>query len=118
MSYRTPIPLKPALIELDAPEITEICAWQFADATSYVGRILRTDIPQRIQYGGGRIWIYRNPQDQLVGFGTIDLCDDWGEFTAGQHHPYIPLLAVNPTIKSLGYGTSIVRHLRARVKIS
>lgn len=29
----------------------------------------------------------------------------------GRFHPYIPLLAVNPTIKSLGYGTSIVRHL-------
>jgi ribosomal protein S18 acetylase RimI-like enzyme len=26
-------------------------------------------------------------------------------------HAYIPLLAINPTIKSQGYGTSIVRHL-------
>jgi ribosomal protein S18 acetylase RimI-like enzyme len=26
-------------------------------------------------------------------------------------HPYIPLLAVNPTLKSLGFGTSIVGHL-------
>jgi GNAT superfamily N-acetyltransferase len=34
-----------------------------------------------------------------------------GEFTGGKLHPFIPLLAINPTIKSRGYGTSIVCHL-------
>lgn len=58
-----------------------------------------------------RIWVYRDPDGRLVGFGTLDVCDDYAGFTAGQAHPYIPLLAVNPTIKSLGYGTAIVRHL-------
>ena len=35
MSDRTPIPLTPALIDLDSPEFETICGWLFAD--SYVG---------------------------------------------------------------------------------
>jgi len=62
-------------------------------------------------YGNGRTWVYRDPENCLVGFGTIDVCDDYRDYTGDKPHPYIPLLAVNPTIQSLGYGTSIVRHL-------
>src|SRR5262249_8241133 len=54
---------------------------------------------------------YRDPEGRLVGFATLDVCDDYRTYTGGHVHPYIPLLAVNPTIKSLGYGTTIVRHL-------
>jgi ribosomal protein S18 acetylase RimI-like enzyme len=39
------------------------------------------------------------------------VCGDCREYAEGNLHPYIPLLAVNPTIKSKGYGTSIVRDL-------
>jgi GNAT superfamily N-acetyltransferase len=109
MRDRTSIPLTPALAELDAAVFKEICEWPFADP--FVGRLLRDDIPQRVQFSEGRIWVYRDPDSRLVGFGTIDVCGDYRDYTAGQPHPYIPLLAVNPTIKSLGYGTSIVRHL-------
>src|SRR5271170_1987344 len=54
---------------------------------------------------------YRDPEGSLVGFGTLDMSGECCEYTGGKLHPYIPLLAINPTIKSRGYGTSIVRHL-------
>lgn len=109
MSNRTPIPLTAVQIRLDSREFEAISDWPYSD--SFVTRLLRHDIPQRVQFGNCRIWIYRDPEGRLVGFGTLDVYDDYREYTAGQAHPYIPLLAVNPTIKSLGYGTTIVRHL-------
>jgi ribosomal protein S18 acetylase RimI-like enzyme len=109
MSDLTPIPLTPIPIGLDSPEFKTIRDWPFDD--SYVGRLLRDEIPERMQRGSGRNWIYRDPDGLLVGFGTIDVRDHYRAYTAGEDHPYIPLLAVNPTIKSLGYGTSIVGHL-------
>ena len=109
MSDRTTIPLTPVPIHLDSPEFGEISGWPFEDP--FVGRLLREDIPQRVQFNNGLVWVYRDPDNRLVGFGTIDVCDDYREYTAGRPHPYIPLLAVNPSIESRGYGTSIVRHL-------
>jgi ribosomal protein S18 acetylase RimI-like enzyme len=109
MADRIAVHLTPIPINLDSVEFAAICGWPFAD--SFVVRLLRDDIPQRVQFGNCRIWIYRDPGARLAGFGTLDVCDDYREFTGGRPHPYIPLLAVNPTVKSLGYGTSIVRHL-------
>lgn len=109
MSNGDPIPLTALLIGLGSEEFQGILGWPFADA--YVPRLLQNDIPQRVMFGNCRIWSYRDPEERLVGFGTLDVCGDCGQFTGGRNHPYIPLLAVNPTIKSRGYGTSIVRHL-------
>ncbi len=109
MSDRTPIPLTSTPIGLGSPEFVAISGWPYADP--FVSRLLRSDIPQRVQFGHCRVWVYRDPEGRLVGFGTIDVCEDYCRYTAGRPHPYIPLLAVNPTIKSLGYGTTIVRHL-------
>ena len=81
MSKRTPIPLTPILIELDSPEFVEIRGWRFDDA--YVGRRPQDDIPWRIRRGTCRIWIDRDPGGQLVGFGTIDVCNEFGDFTGG-----------------------------------
>lgn len=103
-----PIPLTPVAVALGSPEFEAISGWPYTDP--FVGRLLR-DIPQRVQFGNCRIWTHRDPDGRLVGFGTLDMCDDYRDYTAGQFHPYIPLLAVNPTIKSMGYGTTIVRHL-------
>ena len=111
MAERIPIPLTPTPIALDHPDFQAISGWPYADP--FVSRILRDDIPQRIRFGNSRIWTYRDPEGRLVGFGTLDVSDDFAELTDGEPHPYIPLLAVNPTIKSLGYGTTIVRHLIA-----
>jgi len=109
MSDFIPIPLTPIPIAIKSSEFQAISGWPFEDP--YVARLLQNDIPRRAHFGNCRIWIYRDPQGRLVGFRTLDVCDDYKEYTAGQPHPYIPLLGVNPTIKSLGYGTTIVRHL-------
>jgi GNAT superfamily N-acetyltransferase len=109
MAHDSPIPLTPDLVGLTSAEFEAISGWPFADP--FVARLLQEDIPQRVQFGYCRIWIYRDPDGRLVGFGTLDISDECREYTNGRIHPYIPLLAVNPTIKSLGYGTSIVRHL-------
>jgi ribosomal protein S18 acetylase RimI-like enzyme len=109
MSDHPPVPLTPIPVGLDSPEFVEILGW--FDGDNYIGRMLRADIPQRVWLRAGRIWIYRDPAARIVGFGTLDVCAEYSDFTEGQPHVYIPLLAVNPTITSLGYGTSIVRHL-------
>ena len=91
MSDHIPIPLTPVSIGLDSAEFKAILGWPFVDP--FVGRLLQSDIPQRVQLGNCRIWIYTDPQRQFVGFGSIDLCN---EYNTTQRHPYIPLLAVNP----------------------
>jgi len=109
MAHGPPIPLTAVLIGLESNEFQAISGWPFADP--FVKRLLQEDIPQRVQFGNCSIWTYRDPNGSLVGFGTLDVCGECGEFTGGNLHPYIPLLAINPTIKSRGYGTSIVHHL-------
>jgi ribosomal protein S18 acetylase RimI-like enzyme len=109
MPDRESIPLKPVRIEHDSTEFELIMNWPYAD--SFVTRLLHDDIPQRLQFGSCRLWIYRDPNGEVVGFGSLDLSNDCLAFSSGQRHTYIPLLAVNPTIKSLGYGTSILHHL-------
>ena len=110
MSDSTPIELLPVPIELDSSEFVAICGWAFED--DYVGRLLKNDIPRRVLRGSCRVWVYENPDRQLVGFGTIDVCSDYSEsYTGGRPHPYIPLLAVEPGMRGRGYGKSIVQHL-------
>jgi ribosomal protein S18 acetylase RimI-like enzyme len=109
MGEPTPIPLVPIPIALDSPEFSSLLRWPFQD--SFVGRLLRSDIPQRVQFNWCRIWVSSDADSRLVGFGTLDLCKDYSGFTGGQSHTYIPLLAKNPTIKSMGFGTFILGHL-------
>ena len=104
---REPIPLTAHSIQVKSTEFATICDWPFED--DFVKRLLRDDIPARVLFGNCQIFLYRDPKGQPVGFGTLDLCAYYT--VGGVEHPYIPLLAVNPTITSLGYGTSIVRHL-------
>ena len=78
---------------------------------SFVGRLLREDVPQRVVYGDGRVWVYRDSDGRLAGLGTLDVCEEYCNGTARHPHPYIPLLAVNPSLMNRGYGTSILRHL-------
>ena len=64
-------------------------------------------------YSFGLIWVYRAPTGDIVGFGTLDVCKDYEQFTGGKRHSYIPLLAVHPAFQKRGYGRSIVEHLSA-----
>lgn len=111
MPDRTPISLTPRLIELNSSEFAEIASWKFPD--SFVPRLLKEDLPHRMVFDNCRIWIYREPSALPVGFGTMQLSTDCSAYTGGVPHPFIPLLAVNPGIKSLGYGTTILKHLVA-----
>lgn len=108
MSDRTILTLTPIPIKHDSPEFGEIRDWPFADP--FIGRLLREDIPRRVTLWDCQIWIYRDPEQQTVGFGTIDVCDDYYDFTNKRLHPYIPLLAVKPSMGGRGFGTGIVRH--------
>jgi len=109
MSDNPSILLSPTYTEPSGDEFTTICRWPFADP--YVNRLLREDVPQRARSGNGRITVYRDPAGEPVGFGTIDVCNDYGSLTGNRLHPYIPLLAVRPGYEGRGYGTFIVRHL-------
>ena len=109
MTERPIIPLAPVLIELADPKFAAICLWSFADP--FVARLLREDVPQRVKFNHCRIWIYLDPQNEIVGFGTLDFCDDYRQLTNNLIHPYIPILAVHPDKQNLGHGKTIVGHL-------
>jgi ribosomal protein S18 acetylase RimI-like enzyme len=109
MSSRTPVPLTAVLVGPDSPEFRAIRDWPYSEP--FVSRLLREDIPKRMLFGWGQCWVYRDPNQRLVGFGTLDVCDDYRDYSSGLYHVYLPLLAINPTIPSLGFGTSIVTHL-------
>jgi ribosomal protein S18 acetylase RimI-like enzyme len=103
------IPLVPISVDLNSPLFDAIASWHFED--EFVHRILTEDIPQRVKFESARIWAYRDPDENIVGFGTLSVCDDWREFSDGKRHTYIPLLAVHPNRRGLGHGKSIVDHL-------
>lgn len=109
MPDRAPTDLLAVPIALDSPEFATICDWPFHD--EYVRRVLRNNIPQRAYRGAGQVWIYMSAEREIIGFGTIDVCREYEDYTQGQPHPYIPLLAVNPAHLGRGYGSYIVRHL-------
>jgi ribosomal protein S18 acetylase RimI-like enzyme len=115
MVQRPTIPLTAVLVDLDSPVFEAVRSWSYAD--SFVGRILNDDIPQRVQYGNASIWAYADPDKRLVGFGVMDVCDDYSSLTGGTAHPHIPLLAVNQESQGKGHGNSIVKHLIGQAAI-
>lgn len=104
-----PIPLTATSIDLGSEEYDEIGSWPYVDP--FVARLLASDLKSRLVIGNCRVWIFRDPDKAIVGFGSLDVCDIWNQFTDGALHAYIPLLAVNPGIKSRGYGSGILQHL-------
>jgi ribosomal protein S18 acetylase RimI-like enzyme len=64
-----------------------------------------------VRRGRGAIWLYRDANKEIVEFGTIDVCWDYGYVTGGRPHPHIPLLAVKPDMRGKGIGPSIITHL-------
>ncbi len=109
MTPQSPIPLGAAVIGLGSPEFATLLSWPYADP--FILRMLQADIPRRVRFGDCNVWVYRDPDGQLVGFGSLDIDGCYNTHHSIKPHPYIVLLAVNPTIKSLGYGTTIVKHL-------
>jgi ribosomal protein S18 acetylase RimI-like enzyme len=101
--------LTPKLITPYSDEYSAISEWLFPD--SFVSRMLLSDIPDRVFYGNCRIWIYQSTTDEIVGFGALESSSEYPQFTDGQDHFYIPLIAVNPSVQGKGYGRSILKHL-------
>jgi ribosomal protein S18 acetylase RimI-like enzyme len=101
--------LTPSPIDIDAPAFEALRQWRFED--EFVARILADDIPQRTKYQNGRIWVYLDPEKNIVAFGTLSICHDYALLTDGKPHLYIPLLAVHPDQRGRGYGRSVVEHL-------
>lgn len=117
MSTPQPIPLTPVLITPSNPEYKALVDWPFSEQSFYEGqvkRLLQNDIPQRLVYGFGSVWVYRDPDAHTVGFGTLVVCHDYKRLAGGKLHSYIPLLAVHPDCKKRGHGQSIVQHLIAQ----
>ena len=116
MTDRVPVHLTPSIVALGSDEYKAISAWPYSDA--FVPRLLTDDIPYGLVFSQCRMWVYKDPAGQIVGFGTLDLCRVHDTFTSGQLHTYIPLLAVNPSMQGKGYGTSILRHLTDEAAIA
>lgn len=116
MSTPQPISLTPIRTIPGDSGFQAILTWPFAEQPFYEGqvkRLLENDIPYRVTYGSCMVWVYRDPDGNTVGFGTLDVCKDYERFTGGKYHSYIPLLAVNPAFQKRGHGRSIVLHLIA-----
>ena len=116
MAARQPTPLTAVRTAPGEAEYQALLGWPFARQPFYEGqviRLLQTDIPHRVMYSFGLVWVYRDQNGNTVGFGTLDLCDEYEQFTGGRFHCYIPLLAVNPAFQKRGHGRSIVEHLIA-----
>ena len=116
MSQQQPVPLTPILVAPDNADYRSLLTWPFSDQPFFEGqvrRLLQLEIPQRILFGATRIWVYRDPTQNMVGFGTLQVSNEYEQFTGGHFHSYIPLLAVNPVFQKRGHGRSIVEHLIA-----
>ncbi len=114
MNATQPIPLKAIQTAPGEPEYQALLAWPFAAQPFYEGQVLRLlkqDIPHRVTYSFGLVWVYRDPDGNTVGFGTLEVCKEYERFTGGKYHCYIPLLAVSPAFQKRGHGRSIVEHL-------
>jgi len=103
------IPLDPIAVIPHDPIFNALTTWPFKD--EFVSRILINDIPIRAKFGLAQVWVYRDPQQNIVGFGTLDFCKECSQFTDGKPHGYIPLLAVHPEKLGRGHGKSILNHL-------
>ena len=114
MDASQPTPLSAIRTDPSQPEYQALLAWPFAAQPFYEGQVLRLlqkEIPHRVMYGVGLVWVYRNSAGDTVGFGALDVCKEYEQFTGGKHHSYIPLLAVHPAFQKRGYGRAIVEHL-------
>lgn len=105
--------LTPSQIDVNSATFRSLLQWRFDDAfeAEFVARTLADDIPQRVLYDNGVIWVYLDEGQNIVAFGTLCVCEDYAAFTEGKHHAYIPLLAVHPEHRGKKYGRAVVKHL-------
>lgn len=108
--------LDPVPITLASPEFADLLTWPYPDQPFYQGQVrraLRDFVPELVEYKGCRVWVFRDPTGQAVGFGTLVAIDYYARFAGGKYHPYVPVLGVHPKFYGLGYGPRIVEYLTA-----
>jgi ribosomal protein S18 acetylase RimI-like enzyme len=119
MASPEPVRLLAVPITRDHPAFATLLSTSFADP--FVSRLLRTDLPLRMTFGNGRVWVYTDPTfpgvGGFIGFGSLDVCDDYGALTGDRVHPYLPLLSLMPGCSGRGYGEAIMRHLEAEAAL-
>jgi ribosomal protein S18 acetylase RimI-like enzyme len=116
MSLQEPIPLTSGPLLPHTHTYQALLKWPFPEQPFYHGqitRLLRQDIPQRVAFSDCFFFVYRDPDGHVVGFGALDVCDEYRDLAGGEEHCYIPLLAVHPNFQKRGHGYSIVRDLLA-----
>lgn len=109
-----PAHISPVSVAVDSPEFGDLLTWPYPDEPFYEGQVrraLRDFVPELVQYKGCRVWVFRDPAGQAVGFGSLVVVDYYAEFVDGKYHPYIPVLGVHPGCYGLGYGPRIVDYL-------
>ena len=87
MPTRQPIPLTAIRTGPGEPDYQALLAWPFAAQPFYEGqvlRLLRNDIPHRVLYSFGLVWVYRDPTGATVGFGTLEVSKEYERFTGGK----------------------------------
>ena len=110
----SPFKLNAERIQPLQAEYKSLLDWPFPASPFYGPQtldILRNDIPTRITYGTCFVWLFRNEDNEAVGFGTLDICCEYPDFTHGKSHLYIPVLGVHPHNSGRGYGRQIVEYL-------
>ena len=115
-----PIPLRAVRTGPGESEYEALLTWPFVAQPFFEGQVLRllqSDIPQRVLFSFGLVWVYQDPAGNTVGFSTLDVCREYERLTSGKFHSYIPLLAVNPAFQKRGHGRSIVEHLIAEAAL-
>ena len=108
------IPLMPTEVSPNDRQYQDLLTWPFPTTPFYVGQVVRlltSDIPQRVVYGTGMVWVFRDAANNVVGFGALDICKEYSQWTGGKHHVYIPVLAVHPHFQRQGHGRTILAHL-------
>jgi len=116
MSAPKSIPLVPIRTAPGLRDYLDLLMWPFSPHQFFevqITRLLQSDIPYRVMFSNGLVWVYRDPDGNTVGFGTLDICNEYDRFTGGRIHVFIPLLAVNPGFQKRGHGRTIVQHLIA-----
>lgn len=112
--------LEDCRVFLGEAEFNSLSEWPFRSDPFYEGqvpRLLKSDIAHRLANGPCRVWAFRNSANELVGFGCLDICQEYSALTRGKDYIYIPLLAVHPQFQGRGYGRTIVEFLISQAQL-
>jgi GNAT superfamily N-acetyltransferase len=120
MSAPHSVALSPVQILPSSSEYQTLQTWPFNNSLFYeaqIPRLLQVDIPHRVAFENGMVWVFKDSNSMVAGFGTLALSYEHVQFSNNQIHTYIPLLAVHPNYRKHGYGTWIVEYLVAEAAL-